>query len=133
MATPYNLIPQIDSYIPEVIDPEYIDNYHVAYNNGNASSEPGYCYSVQDVSKYEYVLVPVCGGSQTAAWTASGLNATGIGAAFNERIVNIHKGLVNDELSCAWGLLLVDATHFMLVINTMMNFKMPFIGFIKKQ
>ena len=128
LATPYLMtLDDLDQYHIEMIIPEYIDGYQVPYNTGNSGADAKCAYSVTDVSKYDYVLAPVAISEQNSQWNASGLNAVGLGSPFNERCVNIHKGTLN-EPTCAWGLMLVDATHFMLIINTLTTFKVPFIG-----
>lgn len=128
LAAPYLMtIDDLDQYHIEMIIPEYIDGYQVPYNTGNAGADAKCAYAVTDVSKYDYVFVPVAIEDQTSQWNASGLNATGLGSPFNEKCINIHKA-PNLDPTCAWGMMKIDATHFVLVINTLKTFKVPFIG-----
>lgn len=113
----------ISEYEIEVIQPEYIDGYRCNIDGSLAASSL-WCYAVEDVSKYDYVLMPLT--NKTSSGYSSGLNDVGVGASFANFSFSVRA--TSFECSC-YALMPISGTTHVAIINTLVDYKLPLVGF----
>ena len=109
----------------EVIEPEYIDGSGIN-TQGNVTSETVYSYAVQDVSAYDYVLLPLVSKGTTNRQT--GFRADPATGTINTKAHLSGKANVAGEDVSIYGLFKVDASQPYAVINALSDYHPAVIG-----
>ena len=125
----FNPLLDISEYEFEIINPEYIDGSYVT-GAGQILSEAAFSYAVQDVSKYDYVLLPI------ALKGTINTRRTGFRADPNSGAINTQANIAANSngpglYSTAYFLTDVDDSMPYAVVNALSDWHPPIIGFIR--
>lgn len=126
LALFFPLREDIDTYSFEIVDPEYIDGSYFK-SDGTVTASTSFAYSITDVSKYDYVILPNCCAANLAGY--SGLRANASSGALTTKELCFRSGATGNF--AAWAMFPVGTTPYACVTASKTQY-LPIIGIIKK-
>lgn len=114
-----------DGYSIEELWPTYTDGSYFK-SDGTTDTNASFSYAIEDVSKYDFVIIPNVAGANLA--TYSGLRDNQGSGAFSKKYISYKSG--SSLVTTAYAIFPVGSTTW-ACITAASGLKLPVIGFVK--